>query len=399
MPRIAYLVSQYPAVNHTYILREVRGLRALGFDIEVVSIRRPSGVLTAVEREEAAATFCVQATGLSGLLRAHLATALRHPIRYISGLATAARLAGPDLRRLFFHAAYFAQAVIAGHRMQTRGYRHLHSHFSSTVALLISHVFPITWSATIHGPAEFVEPESFHLKEKCRSARFLIAISDFGRSQLMRWADFKDWEKFRVCRLGVNLDDFPTRTLRTNPAAFELLCVAQLAPVKGHHVLISAVGLLRAQGRNIRLRLVGDGPCRADLEKQADEAGLNDCVVFEGALNQDRLLPIYQNTDVFVLASFAEGIPVVLMEAMSMEIPCVATWITGVPELIRNGVDGLLVPPSDPNVLTQAIASLMDDPTLRSQQGASARARIRTEYNLPINISKLADIFKKQLSD
>jgi glycosyltransferase involved in cell wall biosynthesis len=173
--------------------------------------------------------------------------------------------------------------------------------------------------------------------------------------------------------------------------------VGRLVPAKGQHVLLAAVARLRASGRNLRLRLVGDGPDRASLQAAARRLSIEDAVIFEGAVNQDRIRDLYAKADVFALASFAEGIPVVLMEAMAMEIPCISTWITGIPELIRDSVDGLLVAPSDAEGLASAIARLMDDPELRARLGAAGRSRVIEKYDLRRNVARLADVFDARL--
>jgi glycosyltransferase involved in cell wall biosynthesis len=178
-----------------------------------------------------------------------------------------------------------------------------------------------------------------------------------------------------------------------------VLCVGRLVPAKGQHVLLAAIAKLRASGRNLRLRLVGDGPDRESLELAAGRFKITDAVVFEGAVNQDRIRDLYATADVFALASFAEGIPVVLMEAMAMEIPCVSTWITGIPELIRDSIDGLLVPPSDIDGLAAAIALLMDDDELRARLGEAGRRRVIEKYNLRPNVARLAEIFDARFAN
>ena len=176
-----------------------------------------------------------------------------------------------------------------------------------------------------------------------------------------------------------------------------MLCVGRLVPAKGQHVLLSAVAQLRKQGRSIVLRFIGDGPDRKSLEAAARRDSLAGAVVFEGPVTQDRIRDFYRTADVFALASFAEGIPVVLMEAMAMEIPCVTTYIAGIPELIRDGVDGLLVMPSDVDALSGAIARLMDDPALRKRIGEAGRCRVMEKYNLGKNTEHLANVFRAQL--
>jgi len=212
--RLAYLVSQYPAVNHTHILREIRGLRELGFEVHVASIRppdRPKEQLTAVEKEEARSTFTVLRAGPIAILGAHLATFLRRPLKYLSGMAYAIRLAGANLRAAISNLFYFAEAIVAGRHFERLAVTHVHTHFSSTVALLLARVFPIPWSATIHGSAEFEDAAGFYLREKVASAQFVRAISDYGASQLMRASDPEHWPKIEVVRLGVDTAIFTPR--------------------------------------------------------------------------------------------------------------------------------------------------------------------------------------------
>src|SRR5579863_1120094 len=400
MTRLAYLVSQYPTISHTFVLREVRGLRQLGFDIRTVSIRpsdRPLEQLTPIEREEAIATFCVAGCGLRRFLSAHFSTGFRRPRPYVLGLVFALRLAGLDLRRSVLHLAYFAQAVVAGRWIERQRITHVHTHFSSTVALLLGRVYPISVSSTIHGSDEFIDPEGFHMLEKCRDAVFVRAISNFGRSQLMRFSDPSHWDKYEVCPLGVDPSVFAPRVFRANPERFELLTVGRLAAVKAIPVLLSAVGALVAEGRSLRLRIAGGGNLLESLREEIVRRGLVSHVFLEGPLAERSVKELYLESDVFVLASFAEGVPVVLMEAMAMEIPCVATWVTGVPELIRNEIDGLLVCPADAEALTAALSRLMDDSELRRRLGRSGSERVRARYDLATNLERLATIFHRRL--
>lgn len=394
--RLGYLVSQYPAVNHTFILREIIVLRKLGFDIRVISIRQPDRPPTALSAEEAAEfrqTSCVLGSGATRIATDHAITFLRHPLRYLATLCYALCLAGWDLRSVLAHTFYFAEAVVAGRRFQAQGVTHAHTHFASTVMLLVNRLFPISFSMTIHGPEEFNDTDAFHMAQKVAAARLVTTISRFASSQVMRASDPVHWHKICSVPLGVDPDDF---TPRPAPPGFEILCVGRLAPVKAHIMLIAAVARLVASGRaNVRLVLIGDGPSRRAIEQDIVRRNLSAHVHLEGALNHDRVLDFYRRASVFALASFAEGVPVVLMEAMAMEVPCVATWIAGVPELIRNGIDGLLVAPADEDALASAIARLMDDPELAMRLGKSGRERVLECYHLARNVESLAATFRK----
>jgi colanic acid/amylovoran biosynthesis glycosyltransferase len=399
--RLAYLLSQYPTATHTYLLREVRALRDSGLDFQVISVRgcdRPDHLLSPEEREERERTYVVLEEGVVSVVWTHLAILIKSPRRYLGAAAYALRLARLDLRKMFWNLMYFGEAVLVGARAQTLGVAHLHSHFSSTVALLVARVFPLTFSVTIHGPDEFSDTKGYFLPQKIAQSLFLCAISNYSRSQLMRASEPQDWDKLEVVPLGVDPNVFHPRPHREEPDCLEILSVARLVPVKGHRIMVAAIGELVREGRrSIRLRMVGDGPQRIDLEREIAEQGLGDYIRLEGTCSQDRVLDFCDRSDVFVMSSFAEGVPVALMEAMAMELPCIATWVNGIPELIRHGVDGWLIPPSNPAELAAAIRELMDDPGLRRRLGKSARQRVMEKYNLGRNVACLAEIFRRRL--
>lgn len=399
-PRLAYLISRYPSISHTFILREVVELRKLGFEIAVASINqpdRPADRLAAEEREEAKNTWYVKAQGAAEAVKACARVLVSRPGSLLEGFSFAGRLAGGDPRRLLKCGAYLAEALLLGSWMERQNLRHLHVHFAtpaSTVALILTRMYPFTLSITVHGPDEFYDVPGYYLAEKIEAALFLCAIGQYARSQLMKLSQPIEWPKIEVTPLGVDPSLFAPAPFRESFDEFEVLCVGRLVPAKGQHVLVRAITRMRSQGRRIRLRLVGDGPDRASLERAA-AAG---AVIFEGAVNQDRIRSLYSQAHAFALASFAEGIPVVLMEAMAMEIPCVTTWITGIPELIRDGVDGLLVAPSDEDDLAAAIGRLMDDTALRARLGKAGRQRVIEKYNLRPNVARLAEVFRKHLA-
>jgi colanic acid/amylovoran biosynthesis glycosyltransferase len=397
--KLGYLVSQYPAVNHTYLLREIRGLRSLGFELTVISIAppdRPPERLTAEERAEAVRTQTVKTAPLSRILAAHLATLASRPLAYFRGLAAALRLGG-GLRATLFNLLYFLEAVVAGRWLASAGVTHFHVHYSSTVGLLLTRVFPITMSVTFHGRAEFVDPAGFHLRRKVAASRFVCAISFFARSRIMMACEPVLWDRIEIARLGVDTESLAPAEFRPHPDPFEILSVGQLVPIKAHRLLLEALGRVVAEAPHVRLRLAGDGPERRDLEAMAADLGLRRHVIFEGMLNHDQVRELYRRADLFVLPSFEEGLPVVLMEAMSMQVPCVATHVAGIPELIRHGLDGLLVAPSDTAGLAQAILELIRDPELRRRLGASARARVLECYRLDRSVATLAEIFRRRL--
>jgi colanic acid/amylovoran biosynthesis glycosyltransferase len=399
--RVAYLVSQYRAINHTFILREILALRSLGFDIQVIAIRgadRPSELLTSTERLEQAHTFTVFPFG-GHFLAAHLLTALRTPGGYFAGILLACKMGGLNVISVLYHLIYFAEAVVAGQAARKGGYKHIHSHFSSTVALIAARIFNLGLSITMHGPDEFKDVMAFGMREKVARSRFIGTISNYARSQIMLASDPADWHKVEVCRLGVDPSVFAPGPRNTDTAGvFRIICVGRLAPVKAQRLLIAACQRLISSGWNLDLHLVGTGPDLDSLQAFAASIGISENVVFEGGRNQDEVVVLYRQSDVFAIASFVEGVPVVLMEAMATELPCVATWVNGIPELIRDREEGLLVAPSDLEGLAKAIETLLKDPALRRRLGTAGRQRVLRDYNLGANAASLAEVFRKYLS-
>ena len=386
--RIAYLVSQYPSVTHTFVLREIRTLKDQGWDVRTFSILSNAvrtNTRTAVEEEEARNTPCIRDLSAISILGCHLAALLTRPHAYLWGLWQAIRLGRARGVETLKSLRHFIDAVVAGRWMMQAGCTHFHTHFSSAVALLIVKIFSIEYSVTIHGPDEFTDPSGFNLAHKVNSARLVVTISSFGFSQTLRFSDPRDWPKIAVSRLGVDPSFFdPRPEPATSPK--EILCVARLAPVKAQRILLQAAGVLAHEGREFKLRFVGDGPDRRDLERMTQDLGLTEHVVFDGWLNEEAVRQRYRSASIFSLASFAEGLPVVLMEAMAMEIPCVAPAIMGIPELIRDGENGLLVPPADHVALARALARLLDDSQLRKELGAAARHSVLSDYDLATNV-------------
>jgi colanic acid/amylovoran biosynthesis glycosyltransferase len=402
--RLVYLLSRYPAVSHTFFLNEVRALKALGFQIDVASINeadRARASMSPEEAEESDATFYVKAAGIVAAIRVAFITLLMRPGVFFRGLLFSLRLGRAGVSTMFYSIFYFAEALMLGDWMRERNQRHFHIHFCgpvATVGMIASIAWRIPYSLTVHGPDEFFDVEKFYLREKIENASFIICISNFCRSQLMRCSDPKHWDKMHVVRLGVDPAKFSASSCdRSATEAVEILCVGRLVPAKGQLILLQAAAQLEAQGFAIRVRLIGDGPDRKHLQEFA--RGLACDVIFEGAKGNEEVRQHLARADIFALASFAEGVPVALMEAMAMQVPCVSTTIAGIPELIRDGLDGLLVPPSSSDALASALVRLIKDPALRRSLGIAGSARVGQNYNLNNNTRELARILTGRVTE
>jgi glycosyltransferase involved in cell wall biosynthesis len=396
--RLAYLVSRYPAVSHTFILREVQKLRLRGVDIATASINPPDRALEAMdaaERHEAEATYGVKADGATGALLALAGWLLRAPLRLAQTFALGWRLGGPGrpLRGL----AYAVEAMMVARWLQRQQLDHLHVHFGNAAAAVGVAVKCLTGcrlSYTIHGPDEFDDVPGQCLALKMAHADEVICISQFARGQLMRITDPSHWHKFVVCRLGVDPDQFPPVD-RSRHSGRRLLCVGRLTPAKGQVLLIQACARLAARGLDFQLQVVGAGPDRERIEAEVQRLGMGQRVELTGALNQAQVREAMAQADVFVLPSLAEGIPVVLMEAMSCGLPCVSTPVNGIPELIEHGRTGLLARPGDVDSLTDALASLLGDASLRLTLAGQARQQVQTHFDLDRNVDTLAGLLSR----
>jgi len=323
------------------------------------------------------------------------------PLVVLRGLRAALQLDAWNLGASGYALFYLAEALILGDWLRQRGHKHLHIHFGgpvATVGMLASVAWRIPYSITIHGPEEFYDVGRFYLRNKVERANLVVCISDYCRSQVMKISDSTQWSKLRVVRLGVDTQLFSPSSTTYPGSEIEIVCVGRLVPAKGQLILLRAFSNLMRRGHRLRLRLIGDGVDRPRLESFVTDQGLAHSVVFEGALDHEATRQRVAWADIFALASFAEGLPVALMEAMAMEIPCVSTFVAGIPELIRDGVDGLLVPPSSEEDLTAALERLILDDTLRRTLAASGRRRVLEGYSLRENIRSLAEALQGQLT-
>jgi glycosyltransferase involved in cell wall biosynthesis len=400
---IAYLVNQYPHVSHSFIRREIAALEAQGLAVERFSVRPPPvGLVDPADRAEQARTRVLLAGGFLGLLVAVLAVGLRRPLRWLRALAAAIQLGRRSRRGVLRHLAYFAEACVLVRLLRRCGASHLHAHFGTNpaaVALLTRLLGGPPYSFTVHGPDEFDDPEGLSLREKIARAEFVVAVSDFGRSQLLRWCDFADWPKVHVVGCGVDaafLEGGP----RPLPHAPRLVCVGRLAPQKGQFLLLEALARLAAEDVDFELTLAGDGPLRPALEAQIRRAGLENRVRITGWLSNAEVRREVAAARAFVLPSFAEGLPVVLMEALALGRPVVTTCVAGIPELVRDGVEGWLVPAGSVEALAEAVLAALSAPAERLERmGRAGAVRVAERHDASREAAKLAALFRGAPAD
>lgn len=404
MTHVAYLVSRYPAISHTFVLREVVALRELGFEVATYSIRRTErSQLLAPEDRDADATTRVLVPPTAAHVAGVLWLTIRHLPAVLSMFRFAQSRATPGWRGRVWQVFYAVEALLLHDSMRRRGIRHVHAHFANVgadVARLCAHVGsritgePWTWSFTMHGSTEFYNVRAHGLADKVVDAELVVCISDFTKSQLQMLVPPATWPSLHVVRCGIQPDRFRPADRRPAEGHPEILYVGRLVPEKGPLVLVEAMRILRDRGVDAHATLIGEGPHRAELEEAIERAGLADRITLVGAVGHDEIPSWYEKADVFCLPSFAEGVPVVLMEAMACGLPVVTSAITGVPELVRDGISGLLVTPSRADQLADALAALATDPERRVELGRAGRATVVEQYDIDRNVPALAGLLR-----
>ncbi|UWQ23181.1 glycosyltransferase family 4 protein [Jannaschia sp. W003] len=395
-PRVAYLTGEYPVVSHTFILREVEALRRAGLEVQTCAIRRTGLQHHRGPAEKAAASstfYVLSAARQPGALLAALGWTLARPVRFGRATTLAWRTAPPGGRAKLWQLFYLMEAMVLARYLARARVDHLHNHFansSCSVAMLASELGGVPFSFTLHGPSIFFEPRWWRIDVKIARARFVACISHFCRSQGMIFADPAHWSKMRIVHCGVDPDRYDRTEGEVGGPGKHILFVGRLAAVKGVRVLLEAFARVRAAHPDARLTLVGDGDERAAIEDHARALGCDDGVRFTGYLNQDEVAEALAQADLFALPSFAEGVPVVLMEAMAARLPVLATRIAGIPELVEDGVAGRLVPPGDVDAFADALDALLNDPAGRTAMGAAGRARVEAEFHVEREARNLA---------
>lgn len=402
MKKIAYLLHRFPEITDTFIKREIRSLQKFGTNVQVIAVWRPGEHETTPEimRQWTDQTSFVLPCSPLSIVRTFFTSLVCHPIRMASTFRLAVATSRPGLRGIVYQLVYFVEAVLAADIMRRKGIDHVHNHIgdqSGTVTMLAAHLAGIGYSITFHGWPVFFDASYHRLKEKILGARFTRAISFFCRSQLMMFSGRDDSPTFKVVHCGLSLDKYRYRPPR-EPVK-RIFCAARLSPQKGHAYLIRAMKVLVDRGHELELRLAGDGPRMEQLTSLADELGIAERVRFLGFLTEDEVICELEQSDLFVLPSFVEGLPVSAMEAMAVGVPVVATNIAGTSELIEDGTTGLLIRPSDSDAIVNAILRMISDYDFRRRAAELGRRKVAEEFDLEKECAKLNAFLLESCAD
>ena len=394
--KIAYLVNHYPKVSHSFIRREILALERQGFEIQRIAVHGWANPLPDPEdQRERDQTRYILRHGIASLVLPTLKALLGSPRRFFNAVRLALKLARGSHRSLPYHLAYVAEACLIVPWLKQFGAQRIHAHFGSNpteVAMLAFVLGGPPYSFTIHGPGDFAKPMG--LEEKIHQSTFVVAISSFGRSQLYLNAPHESWPKINIVRCGLEeaFYDLPSRTIASTA---QLVCVGRLCEEKGQLLLISAMARLAEAGIRFQLVLAGDGPMRSKIEALVRQYGLENSVRITGWISSDQVRAEMLAARALVLPSFAEGLPVVIMEALALRRPVLTTYIAGIPELVRHGENGWLFPAGSVEDLASAIQDCISRPAediLR--MGDAGHDLVIARHSIDMEAAKLAELFR-----
>ena len=397
---IAYLVNQYPKVSHSFIRREIAGLEACGIKVARFAIRAcDSELVDGADKLELEKTRVVLNIGIGGLLLGLIRVALTRPVPFLKALWLTFKIGLRSERGIVNHLAYLAEACVLLGWFSPLDITQVHAHFgtnSTTVAMLCQVLGGPPYSFTVHGPEEFDKAQMIALPEKIKRAAFVVAVSSFGKSQLYRWCEYEHWSKIHVVHCGVD-QIFLTQSPTPVPEQPNLVCVGRLSEQKGHLLLLEAVSQLATEGLIFKLVLVGDGPLRTEIEALIAQRNLQNHIEITGWADSMAVQQHILASRALVLPSFAEGLPVVIMEALALNRPVISTYIAGIPELVEPDICGWLVPAGSVEPLITAMRNVLQLPVANLEQmGKTGFQRVAEQHDAVREARKLAVLFQPE---
>lgn len=397
--RIAYFINQYPKVSHSFIRREILALERQGIEVQRIALRGwDAKLVDGDDRAEQIRTRYVLRQGAPPLMMAMLRACVASPGRFLSALSLVLKMGWRSDRPMMIHLIYLAEACRALPWLQEQGTCHLHAHFgtnSATVAMLVRSLGGPSFSFTVHGPEEFDKPQFIGLGEKILRSAFVVAVSSFGRSQLYRWVGHDQWPKVKEVHCGLE-PEFHAVAPVPVPDIPRLVCVGRLCEQKGQLLLMEAAHRLAQKGIGFEIVLAGDGEMRAEVERLIRQYALEDRVRITGWISSDQVREEILAARGLVLPSFAEGLPVVIMEAMALRRPVLTTYVGGIPELVRPGETGWLFPAGSVDELAETMEAFLAAPNVTLERMGEAGYRLVLErHSIDAEAAKLAALFRE----
>ena len=395
--RVAYFINQYPKVSHSFIRREILALERLGVIVQRIALRGLNDTLVdSDDLSERANTQYVLDEGMFNVLLSVFKVLFSRPVAFFLTLKLAIKMGWRADRPLPYHFIYFAEACQVFLWMKAFGAQHAHAHFGSNSAevVMLAHALGgPPYSFTVHGPEEFDKPQALKLAEKIKQAAFVVAISSYGRSQLYRWIDSQYWHKVKIIHCGLE-QSFYADASSSHPTKAQMVCVGRLCEQKGQLLLLEACRNLKQKGIEFDLVLAGDGEMRTEVERMITVYAISDCVRITGWISSQQVREEILASRAMVLPSFAEGLPVVIMEAMALKRPVISTYVAGIPELVIDGESGWLVPAGSALDLTNALEAMLSAPYQQLiDMGEAAYHRVKQRHDIDTEASKLAALF------
>ena len=397
--KLAYLVNRYPAASHSFIRREIAAIEEAGGSVQKFSVRAADirALLDPRDQVEFAATQVILGNTPLKLILTLIATVLISPRKCLAATFTAFRNCSFRPTDVLKRIAYLAEAAWLAKELKANNVMHLHAHFgtnSTMVARLSSKLGGPAYSFTVHGPDEFDRPEDLDLRGKISDSAFCVAISNFCTGQLMRWSDVADWPKIRIIRCGVDDNFISERAEHPFPAAPQFCSVARLSGQKGIPLLIEAAARLKRDGHVFKVSILGGGELQSQIEASIIEQELTEYVELVGWASSDEVVRQLLCSRAMVLPSFAEGLPVVIMEALALERPVIVTAIAGTPELVDEQC-GWLIPSGSVDALVNALKAAIDElPQELSKKGKIGRERVVALHDSRLNGTQLFNLIK-----